>query len=387
MKRIVSGILIALLSIGMVTLAFNVQFVKASSGICIKADGSVDPPTAPIQRVGDLYTFTDDIWTPIMVQRSNIIIDGNGYALRGSGYDFAFWLSGVNGVTIKKTNVLIDDGKWGILLVSSSFNFVFDNNIGSPLVSPSENGITLAQGSSNNWISRNKITNNVRGILLDFQYNNNNMIYGNVIKDNCVGILLYLSSNNYNIIYGNNITNNDYGVYFYSSNNKIYHNNFMDNNLQAYDYDLLNVWDDAYPSGGNYWSDYIGTDNYSGVYQNVTGNDGIGDSPYSIGLGPDMDRYPLMRPWVFSPQEAVKGLIRDVKSMNLHQGIDNSLDAKLNAVLQSLEALNAKQRNDAVAKLQSFVNEVEAQKGNKLTVGQADYLISEAQRIIDLIEG
>jgi len=58
----------------------------------------------------------------------------------------------------------------------------------------------------------------------------------------------------------------------------------------------LNFWDDGYPSGGNYWSDYKGTDLYSGPYQNETGSDGIGDTPYVI-YGDNVDHYPLMNPW------------------------------------------------------------------------------------------
>jgi hypothetical protein len=55
----------------------------------------------------------------------------------------------------------------------------------------------------------------------------------------------------------------------------------------------VNVWDDGYPSGGNYWSDYAGVDEKSGPGQNLTGSDGIGDTHYIID-GNNRDRYPLM---------------------------------------------------------------------------------------------
>jgi hypothetical protein len=55
----------------------------------------------------------------------------------------------------------------------------------------------------------------------------------------------------------------------------------------------VEVEDNGYPSGGNYWSDYNGTDMYHGPYQNQTGSDGIGDTPYVIDAN-NTDNYPLM---------------------------------------------------------------------------------------------
>ncbi|MDH5483489.1 MAG: hypothetical protein OEY22_11540 [Candidatus Bathyarchaeota archaeon] len=87
-----------------------------------------------------------------------------------------------------------------------------------------------------------------------------------------------------------------------------------------------------------------------------------------------------------SPQEAIQDLIDDVQSLNLQQGIVNSLDAKLTNALSALNALNAGQRNDAVNKLNAFINEVEAQRGTKLTNEQADYLITAVQDVIALTQ-
>jgi hypothetical protein len=57
-----------------------------------------------------------------------------------------------------------------------------------------------------------------------------------------------------------------------------------------------NIWDDGYPSGGNYWSDYTGLDFYRGAYQNESGNDGIGDVPYNIDAS-NIDHYPPITSW------------------------------------------------------------------------------------------
>lgn len=80
-----------------------------------------------------------------------------------------------------------------------------------------------------------------------------------------------------------------------SSGNTIYHNNFMDGNCRiAQGYP--NVWDDGYPSGGNYWSSYTAADAYHGPNQDIPGGDGIGDSPYVFNAD-NIDHYPLMHPW------------------------------------------------------------------------------------------
>lgn len=88
-----------------------------------------------------------------------------------------------------------------------------------------------------------------------------------------------------NVIVGNTLINNDYGIAITcSSNNVIYHNNFVGNYEDTSISRSINVWDDGYPSGGNYWSNYNGTD---------SNNDGIGDTPYIIDQN-NTDNYPLV---------------------------------------------------------------------------------------------
>lgn len=56
-----STLIILLLSASILVLASNVQLVAAEGTVYIRADGSIDPPTAPIQREGDRYTITGNI--------------------------------------------------------------------------------------------------------------------------------------------------------------------------------------------------------------------------------------------------------------------------------------------------------------------------------------
>lgn len=59
----------------------------------------------------------------------------------------------------------------------------------------------------------------------------------------------------------------------------------------------INVWDDGYPSGGNYWWNHTAVDLCIGLYQNETGSDGICDTSFDIDEN-NQDRYPLMNPWI-----------------------------------------------------------------------------------------
>lgn len=88
---------------------------------------------------------------------------------------------------------------------------------------------------------------------------------------------------------------------------------------------------------------------------------------------------------VLSPAESIQHLIDQVQAFNLQQGIENSLDKKLQAVQDALTALNAEQRNDAINKLNALINEIETQRDNKITTEQADLLIASAQAIIDVL--
>jgi hypothetical protein len=279
LKKTVSGIMLTLLLTSMLTLAFNIQTVKAEGTIYIRADGSIDPPTAPIFSSDSItYTLTGNINADadgILIQRDNIVLDGAGYTLQGGGGDYSrgIFLEGRDSVTVRNTQI---------------------KNFGM--------GIVLRLHSANNIISGNYITAGTYfGIVLDFS-SNYNEITANIIANNGCGIGFYYTAD-YNRICGNSITNNGVGIKFYGGSyyNLVYHNNFVDNTVQAesegiYGGSTAEVWDDGYPSGGNYWSDYAGVDAYRGPSQDIAGSDGIGDTPYTIDAN-NIDHYPLMKPW------------------------------------------------------------------------------------------
>jgi len=96
---------------------------------------------------------------------------------------------------------------------------------------------------------------------------------------------------------GNTLAENMVGINLDgSSTTLVHHNNLLNNTLQAVDQrGGPNAWDDGYPSGGNYWTNYQGVDRCQGPSQDqCTAPDGLGDAPYPIGPGSSSDRYPLM---------------------------------------------------------------------------------------------
>ena len=315
--------MLALLLSYTLTLTFNIQTVKASGTIYIKVDGSIDPPTGPIFSADNVtYTLTDNVYGSIVVERSNIIIDGAGHTLEGGGTGLrGIQTSGTRNVTIKNTNIKgfyfgvyfkrassnilfrnnITNNIYGVQLYESSNNYISGNNIAK-----NRYGIPLYYFSSNNTISRNDITNNDSGVWLSQSSNNN--ISENNITNNLWSIWLWNFSSN-NTITRNSISNiackpyqPTYNIYLqYSSNNIIYHNRFVNNSQtgQVYSIGSINVWDNGYPSGGNHWSDCTSVDSFSGPYQNETGTDGITDMPYVIDEN-NRDRYPLMPPNIIS---------------------------------------------------------------------------------------
>ena len=205
------------------------------------------------------------------------------------GYGIHLYESSYNNVS---ENIIENNTEGVFLFWGSSYNNLYKNIVANNLI----DGINLNRFSLCNNVCRNNLTANFQGIAF---YESHNNVYENTIAYNTEGLRIWSLDNS---IIGNSLLNNRFGICLGASNNYIYHNNFI-NNIQQVCVDVAgcsNFWDDGYPSGGNYWSDYHGVDLYSGPYQNETGSDGIGDTPYVIDEN-NVDHYPLMNPWTPKP--------------------------------------------------------------------------------------
>ena len=240
------------------------------------------------------------VWSAHDIIQNNIILNcRDGFYMYQASYN-----------TIQN-NKIYSNLQRGIFMMYSS-----NNNIHNNIISLNHgDGITLESSYHNNnnaTVSDNIIINNTgNGINIEGSYNK---INGNTIINNGnYGVSLLeteYSYTDYNIINENNLLLNDYGIKIRSdsyppglscNNNLIYHNNFIRNAINAYDEDN-NIWDNGYgdpfnpqTDGGNYWNNYTGHDFYSGPNQNIPGSDGIGDSPYPISGGSNIDNYPFVR--------------------------------------------------------------------------------------------
>ncbi|MDH5450690.1 MAG: right-handed parallel beta-helix repeat-containing protein [Candidatus Bathyarchaeota archaeon] len=292
-KKAVLGIMLTLLFIGILSLTFDIQQVEASGTITIKADGSIEGTTDIMTVDNVTYTFTDNINGEIIVERDDIVVDGAGYTLQGTGSGTGIDLSWRSNVTIK--NMEIKAFEYGILLSFAPNNMISGNKI----TAFDSCGIYMDLYAPHNTISRNTITAPSKverhGIFLG-QTSGNNIISGNYI-DGFYGYGIRGGASSNNIISGNTIKDTYNGIYFSGgSNNTIYNNNFI-NHPTDFHCPLSTTLDAGYPLGGNYyespWHRYNGADLFSGPFQNETGSDGIGDTAHVIDAN-NTDNYPLM---------------------------------------------------------------------------------------------
>lgn len=194
------------------------------------------------------------------------------------------------------TNVIVENHNIGNVSIGIELGFCYNCEvIGNTVSSNNFMGIAVYYSEWNN-IEGNTVIKSTWNIALIGSNENN--ITSNIVIDGSMGFHIAYSSRN--VFRLNSLLSNNFRcVNIVSScyDNEIYHNYIDDYFNRPNDSTSnSNKWDNGYPSGGNYWTEYTGSDNFKGPKQNFLGSDGIGDTPYYIFDG-TQDRYPLMEPY------------------------------------------------------------------------------------------
>lgn len=220
------------------------SYVWHYSSIFIWADGTYEPASAPIQRIADdRYILTNDVYGGISLQKSNIIIEGNGRRIFGN-WGTGLLLQNVTDVTVQNVKILYFDN--GIYLENSNNTLLKNNTLFNC-------GITLAKNSINNHINGNNVSS-----IISVQSGNNNTIVGNIaggvsiawsmnvtVGNNILsdaklanntsisgGFTEGISVDNCNnsFVYGNTIERKGLGINIWYSNNITFRNNSLREN-------------------------------------------------------------------------------------------------------------------------------------------------------------
>ena len=194
--------------------------------VSITAEGNVEGTTT-IQRDGNIYTFTSNIEAAIVIEASNIVLDGSGFILQG-------------GITLNENNVEIKNleinaegnaieiygsrckilnneiqaERKGIRIRDSDSNVISDNKINAKI----EAGIAF-ETSSSNAVTENTIGSGIMMGGVDLYDSDSNTFSSNTIhfvslygssynifdQNNLPQGIAIRSSSNYNQIIGNNI--------------------------------------------------------------------------------------------------------------------------------------------------------------------------------------
>jgi len=161
----------------------------------IRADGSVEPYTRKIQRMENVYSFTDNINGSIIVERDNITIDGAGYTLSGDMGNYSgkgVELDYRHGVTVR--NLVVKD-----TYRAFDLTYADDNTIVGNTIIHSGRGVYF-------WFSwRNNVTGNTISkaeYAFDFftspnYWSQENVVTGNTVLDSLIGLSLMESNNTF----------------------------------------------------------------------------------------------------------------------------------------------------------------------------------------------
>ena len=260
LRKTVSGLMLALMLIGMLTLAFNIQSVKTEPAtIIVPDDYSTIQEAINNAFDGDtIYVKAGTYYENVVVNKTILLIGESKENTMIDGKDIGKVLElTVDGILV--SNFTITNGEVGIHITNSHRHMIRNNIIArnirgatgtyytyttyeNNIVRENEYGLDFGQlgglSSSSNFAIGNEVYDNFVGIYVSAS-EGDNAIENNLIYNNNIGIVLDNTRNNN--VTGNTLANNTregdfkYGVYSRNAiQNNIEGNIFIQNNVGVF---------------------------------------------------------------------------------------------------------------------------------------------------------
>lgn len=202
--------------------------------------------------------------------------------------------SSLNDRRISGNNLSVNgNSSFGMYITGGSFLIISGNIV---TAAGNHDNATWLSGSDTTFSSNTITAGLTNGTALFVDKSTiNSYILNNTLSYSSMGFQIGAATG---ILFKGNSFYNDTSLFRITglSSNTYYHNNFVNYSTYSISASSTSIWDNGYPSGGNYWSGYVSTDLYSGPGQNISGPDGIGDTQFNIS-GNNIDYYPLMKQW------------------------------------------------------------------------------------------
>jgi len=328
-----------------------------------------------------------------------------GHGLIISAHDITLDCAGhvIQGVNFNNSGVHIGDGRSGFNGISVKNCEIRNFNI----------GIDMSGTLHNNNIKNNILRENLWGLSVFHSYNAN--FSNNIFINNSYGIYMFGSINitisgndmsyhegtailvrgGYNeFIYGNTFSNNPTNVFFvYGSDSVVEYNNFHDGLVGEYD-SLSGI-----SALNNYWNTTNCVEIESRIYGMVPYEPFL-DAPYPDGepmycpqdsdgdgipddedVCPDEDAtgFDADKDGCIDTLDGLHEIIETLPDDVLADEIKNSLVSKVNNALNSVD----KEKDDAaINMLEAFINQIEAQSGNKISTEVVEMITTYVVNII-----
>jgi parallel beta-helix repeat protein len=202
--------------------------------IYIKEDGSIEGGVGTFQRTGNIYSFLRDINQTLEIQKDNIILYGNGFRLKrppevemqdfwsgGTGWYPSIHISTRKNVTIQ--NIEFEACHTCIKVENSSKITIYQNKMHN-----AGTGVYMTYCTDSSIIGNEFLNSSGTGLFILFS-SYLNIAYNIISGIGWNGVWVSISDST---ITRNGFTNNtNIGLYLYgdNKNNRIFENNFIDN--------------------------------------------------------------------------------------------------------------------------------------------------------------